>query len=684
MALTPEQIRNMRPLEVAEEQGMLGKAGQFLKSNLDIPAGIAGGVAGASYGAAAGPIGAAVGGVLGGAAGTLGGAVASRSIDDGQLTPEELRESANLAATSAVIDTAFLGGGKLLGATGLGNVISDAASTAMTRLSSAVRGSRGQASTAERLAAQIPDLNARPDLDMEGTATLAQQAFEAAGPGATLTSMQMGSAGFVRKLGESIARMGLFSRGRFDAIDQANIRAVRDAADATLGGIFGANRVSNYNLGEVVIGALESGRKAATKMYGDSLDELQRLYGTKKVGLGGVATAIKEFEKEAMSDTGSALTDEALGVIERVKTMVASGKGLTKLKSSDLTGILNLNKQLSTLIADAGVLGANPSLRQQLMKLKESITPSIEKTVAKIDPEAAKAWKQMDNEYSIAINGINLTDMKGLETAVTKAASPVQAAAEIGQLFTSASEGQAKTFMKGLEQSYITAIKAAPAGSKRGLVKERQETIEAVRRGWMSKAMEPLNHVNNLAGLGGLAKQLSHSEVMSQAREIMGESYPDFQRLVFMMNRAGKYPDDLGVFSLAFKSREATELAQAATLAQLGLIGGAAAVTGGIIPATMAVAAMLSLPSVMGRIATNKEAVRRLASLDDGLRSSNALQKAIGLPGAGAGLAVSASKLSQASLRDAEDGAAAIDREATKFMNDFAHLIDGAAQSMGL
>ena len=680
MALTPEQIRNLRPIQVEEEQGMLGKAGQFLNSNLDIPAGIAGGIAGASYGSAAGPIGAAVGGVLGGAAGTFGGAVASRSIDDGELTPEELREAAGLAATSAAIDSAFLGGGKLLSASGLGDAISYSASAAVSRLSSAVRGSRGQASTAEKLAAQVPDLNARPDLDMEGTAMLAQEAFEAAGSQSTLTAMQMGSAGFVRKLGESVARMGLFSRGRFDAIDQANIQAVREAADATIGGIFNANRMANYNVGEVIIGALQSGRTAATKMYGDSLKELNSLYGKKQVGLGGVADAIKEFETDALTDTGSALTDEAQGVIEGVKTMVATGKDLTNLKSSNLTGILNLNKQLSTLIEDAGVLGANPSLRQQLMKLKESITPAIEKTVAKIDPEAAKAWKQMDNEYSTAINGINLTDMTGLEKAVTKAASPVQAAEEIGQLFTGANVGQAKTFMKGLEQSYNTAIKAAPAGSKRGLVKERQETIEAVRRGWMSKALEPLNNVNDIGGLGGLGKSLSGTEVMSQAREIMGESYPDFQRLVFMMNRASKYPDDLGIFSLAFKSREATELGQAATTAQLlalGGVGGATAVTGGIIPATIAVATMLSLPSFMGRIATNKTAVKRLARIDDGLRSSSRLGDV-----AESSLVISASKLAQASFRDAEDEANALEVESKKFMNDFAHLIDGAAQSI--
>lgn len=678
MALTPEQIRNMGPLQGAEEeQGMLGQAGQFLKSNLDIPAGIAGGIAGASYGAAAGPIGAAVGGVLGGAAGTFGGALASRSIDDGQLTPEELREAAGLAATSAAIDSAFLGAGKALRATGVTTVMSDAASAAMTRLSSAVRGSRGQASTAERLAAQIPDLNARPDLDMQGTAMLAQEAFEAAGSQSTLTAMQMGSAGFMRKMSEGIARMGLFSRGRFDAIDQANIQAVKDAADATVGGIFDANRAANYNVGEVIIGALETGRKAATKVYGDSLDELNKLYGKKQVGLGGVAKAIEKFETAALTDTGSALTDEALGVISRVKTMVADGKDLTELKSSNLTGILNLNKQLSTLIADAGVLGANPSLRRQLMELKESITPSIEKTVAKIDPEAAKAWKQMDSEYSTAINGINLTDMTGLEKAVTKAASPVQAAEEIGQLFTGANVGQAKTFMKGLEQAYNTAIKAAPAGSKRGLVKERQAAIEAVRRGWMSKAMEPLNNVNDLAGLGGLGQRLSDSEVMSQAREIMGESYPDFQRLVFMMNRASKYPTETGIFSLAFKSRETTTLAQGAQLGAIATGLGAGAVTGGLIPATLAVGAMLSIPSILGRLATNKAAVKRLARIDDGLRSSSRLQGALGTS-----LLLSSSKLAQASVRDAERDAAALDREAEQFMNDFAYLIDGAAQSM--
>lgn len=671
MALTPEQIRSIGPLQrEEEEQGLLGQAGQFLKSNLDIPASIAGGVAGAAYGAPAGPVGMFLGGVAGGAAGTFGGAIASRSIDDGQLTPEEIRESTNLALTSAAIDTAFVGAGRVARLTGL----TDAGSAALTRLSGAVRGSRGQASTAEKMAAQIPDLNARPDLDMVGTATLAQQAFEAAGSRATLTAMQTGSSGFFRNLGEGIARMGIISRGRFDAIDSANIQAVRDAADATVGGIFGSDRVANYNVGEVIIGALETGRKAATKMYGDSLEELKTLYGNKTVGLGGVAKAIEKFEKDALTDTGSALTDEALGVIERVKTMVATGKDLTNLKSSNLTGILNLNKQLSTLIADAGVLGANPSLRQQLMQLKESITPAIEKTVAKIDPEAAKAWKQMDNEYSTAINGINLTDMTGLEKAVTKAASPVQAAEEIGQLFTGANVGQAKTFMKGLEQSYNTAIKAAPAGSKRGLVKERQETIEAVRRGWMSKAFEPLNNVNDIAGLGGLGTRLGNTEVMAQAREIMGESYPDFQRLLFMMNRASKYPTDTGIFSLAFKSREATAIAQAT--AGVGAVVAGTSV-GALMPAVAGVAAMLTLPSMLGRLATNRTAVKRLAALNDGLLNSNRVQGMIT-----DSVAFGTSKLAQAAQRAAEQDMNKLESEAEKFMNDFAHLIDGAAQSI--
>ena len=49
--------------------------GQFVKENLDIPAGIAGAGAGFMAGAPLGPIGAIGGGIAGGAAGTFGGSL---------------------------------------------------------------------------------------------------------------------------------------------------------------------------------------------------------------------------------------------------------------------------------------------------------------------------------------------------------------------------------------------------------------------------------------------------------------------------------------------------------------------------------------------------------------------------------------------------------------------------------
>lgn len=662
MALSYEDIIKMgkidAPAPPVEEAGMLSRIGQGLTSNLDIPASIAGGIAGATYGAAAGPVGAVFGGIAGGAAGAFGGSLASSVIDDGRITRGELTEARNAAATSALFDVATLGAGKVIkGAakvTGLDSALSAGINSVKQSLGFASRPS---------LSSQIPQLSRMEELDAPAATKLAQDAFTAVSKTATLTAAQTGSSSFLRNLGEGIARMGLISGRRFDKIDAANIAAVKKAADDTIGLMFGGNRLNDFQVGEAIAGTLQTAKQAATKAYGDALDDIKTKYGSEKVSLGDVRAAINKFEKEAITDTGSSLTDETLKVIQDVKDMVLTGKKVTRVKRSDLTGILNLSKTISTLIADAGVVGKNPSLRRQLMELKEAISPSITNTVAKIDPKAAKAWKAMDSEYSTAVNGIDLTDVAKLSSLVTSAKSPVEVGQSLGKHFLNSDIADAKTFMKGIQTSYNTIIKNAPAKQRKGLLKEKEEVINSVRRGYMADKLEALNSITRVTDLNKIADNLMQKESMAQAREILGEAFPDYKRLAVMMKKASFQPES-GILSLAFKSREVTGISQLAALGTLNVGAAGAGMLAGA-PALLSAVAVLTLPSVIGRIATNKTVVQKLVSLDEASKGVdiNKLLEWSDLA------SLAGSKIAQAEFKSYEKRVEQMEKEAKAFLD---------------
>jgi len=94
-----------------QESSMLESVGGFLKSNMEIPLGLAGSFAGIAAGAPLGPVGMVVGGILGGASGSAGGSLVSNVFEGEEL---DFADATNEFLMSAGFDVATLGLGKVL------------------------------------------------------------------------------------------------------------------------------------------------------------------------------------------------------------------------------------------------------------------------------------------------------------------------------------------------------------------------------------------------------------------------------------------------------------------------------------------------------------------------------------------------------------------------------------------
>jgi len=107
--------------------------------------------------------------------------------------------------------------------------------------------------------------------------------------------------------------------------------------------------------------------------------------------------------------------------------------------------------------------------------------------------------------------------------------------------------------------------------------------------------------------LASASTRLSKQSEQSRLKSIMGESYDSFRVLtnaIYDSSQQGRS----GLFNLAIRSQEINSMSK---LAQGATAGGVGATLG--IPLAVAV---LTIPSVFAKLATNKAAINRLVALD--------------------------------------------------------------------
>jgi hypothetical protein len=602
-------IRNTGGGGRADDQSFFSDVGGYLKSHLEVPGSVGGALGGAAAGAAAGSVvpvvgtalGGIAGGVIGGALGAGAGSAASDVVSGEDVDWQDVSQEMK---TSLMWDAGMLGMGKVMRPVGA------ALGVPALNLAKSAIGIKPKIPSAQKII-NLDDIEAGTFESMKIT-----QEFLTSRGGAGLTATQTGQAGLLAKLGDSLGDLGLFSsilaRGRV----ASNNAAIRDGVEDLMGE--GLDRMASGTVGgvgEVVAGVIETGRSAARSLYKDSLNNLNKEFGGKRVSTLPVMRALHNFKTSHATDLGSKLGKKTRKATEKIyDRLVTRTDTLVKAKSTNLEGLIELQKEVTDMIAKAMPMAKNadPKAVRDLTKLNKALQSGIADAVGRINPKAAATYKMMNKEYGDTMKNLMPKINKHIATAAEKADYDT-----VGRLLiTGTNTSKIKKMMSSIDEAFAVAAKAGVDFSGK-TVKNADEARKFLRQGYVQAAFRGMDETTDLSGWSRIATELNSPEAAARAKAVMGDDYVNFRKItnaITDFSQKGKS----NMLGLAARQREVSALSN---LGQMGVGAGAAGlgslgVAGGIFLA----------PVVLGKLATNKHAVNRLLGLNEAfLRGDKAI-----------------------------------------------------------
>lgn len=567
---------------LATEADFAAKAGdRGALDFLDVGTGLGGALAGAAAGTAILPgVGTVVGGILGGAAGTFGGEVAEDVIAGGNIDLDRATES---TATGAAFDLATLGLGKVARplAKMLGIGVDDVVGKVLpTQYQAYKLGTKESLQQTEKMLAEA---------------------------GGGLSAQQAGAKG-LRKIAEQVGDEGILSGARTRARVERNAEILTNKMQELIDGKSPNFAKSIDDVGKDIYDIVMEGRQATMDMFGKGLDELVTKHGTKRVNTRPVVNAIEQFEKKFASDFGTTLSKETVTELKEIKRIV-SARGMT------VKGLIDAQKVINQMIRDAGQFGGkkfNSTVEYQLSQLNKQVGDAIEGALKTRGAGGAKGMGEVGVEYS-ALNKMYGKAMDGLLPSINQ--NIVKGAkegdyAQIGKLLVRpSSTSKIDAMMKSIDTAFgqIKAKGVKPTG-----LKNAEEAKRVIRQSYLAEFFKDVADEGDIYNLAKKATRLSGSGKSETKRlqTILGKDYPQFKALMNAISES-KPGTNMGILGLALRSREAGVVTGTA------LVGGA-----GFISGIGGAAAVLAVPEVLGRIATNRKAVAKLLDLDKKVKAN--------------------------------------------------------------
>lgn len=535
---------------------------------------IAGGIAsGAALGTlGAGPVGTVLGGIAGGAIGAFGGELLEDIIEGKE---KDYVGAAEEALISGGFDVATLGVGKLV--------------RPVFRLTSA-----------KSLSQRFGKLLNVSRASQGSNASLAQTQNLLQEQGASLNPRAIDDVGYMRKLFNEIAEVGMISRRAYEKDRKA-------AADVIKNHIEGFSKfgLTTEDLGESMFHVVNSGKKAANEFYGQQLAEIisqapkDANIPTNKIGF-----KIGDFQLENTDKTGSTLHRNTQAVYDEFRDIIAPGGKALKV---DVPTMLNLQTRLNGYIDEAMPGGAAPNatVQGELTQLSQYIKEGIEETLNKTNPKIYADYKNLNSTFKDLTEGI-LPEINAGQVRMAKKGN----FDAIGNVILSTSNlSKINAFMKSIDKSFEAMKKA-------GTLKEMPSSInspEKVRR------VIRTSYTRNMFG------DLTDEKVFNQATVnkfnspknqklmsvVYGEDWPQFKKVLNAVGDSLRTTEG-GILSLALRGREIGAVLGTGALFGLGSQDPG---TGAMAAATSA-AGILGLPPVLYHLSKNPKAVNRLIALE--------------------------------------------------------------------
>ena len=591
----------------------LGK-GEFI----DLGTSIAGAMSGAAIGSMAGPVGTFVGGAVGGALGAFGGevledSIAGRDVNVGFGEGGAGRE----AVISGGIDMATLG---------LGRVI---------RLS---RAARAATYTNKELGAELAPALAEVRAIRGSGASAAQSTEILRASGLDLSPMAMQGANMFTKISHAIGEIGMLSRGKF-----AEDVAARESVFFDELGEFtqraGAETLDKTALGTKLWSTIETGRQAASEIYGLGLNDIGKMVG-KKEWLSG-APVQKELDKFLNTNTIAVKADRGItGKITKKSSLDTRTQKVAAEMSDMLTasgtvgkfrlgGLLEAEKIINRHIQDAMPTSGtgNSVVLGELMDMHKSIRTGVTKVLSNADSGIASKYQLLQKSYSDSQDAL----FPNINSEFVKKAVDTDYNAVGNLLLSSPQPKKIKKLMASIVQGHSLAGKAAKLrGETYDVAAKSKESIDTVRASFVNELTSSLNEGDRMLTKGFVTK-LFKPENQAQYRAIFGDDFNGFKKLINLASDlTPRSSGAAGIGSLAFRSQEFSKGVGGVgnvmgNLVTAGVLGGASALTfGGAVGGLATAAAIFSAPSILYKLARNPSTVNKLLALNNNVLSASA------------------------------------------------------------
>ena len=568
---------------------------EYLRGNLDLPAGIAGSLVGAGLGVPAGPVGMFLGATALGGAGTFAGSLASD-----ELTGEDLdyNEALNQALTSMGFDVATAGIAKLLRP-----FYRPGVAAIQKKLGFTVE------ETAKQIANNLPAPGTKESLQASQK-ILSKEKL-------SLTPFQVNAQG-LSVLNERLARGGLLSGGIMDtnmsAVNKATQDAIQEITNRYVTNIDG----SPGEIAEVLFDVISQGKKALSNNYGAALGEIILDGKNIRLPVGTFTKTAEKFIQDNQLELVNKLSPETIQYL----------KGQTKSLGNNpyllvgLEDIIEINKKITKDISQKFGNPAskeyNQALEYELGQLASLMRGSVADAISSQNPELAKRYAALNKEYQKGLNSI----LPEINVNFAREANKNSYKA-LGNLISKAGDvDKVLALRKSLQESFKQIGKAATSGNAKGLaptaISNYSEADELIKKGFLEENFSTAFRAGeqfDVTKYASLATKLTRPSEIAKWKATLGGQYPKVKQLVNLMSEASTNPQStLG--DLLLRSKEFQSVGALANVGTLAAGTGAGILAAGGFGGIAGAIAVLTVPMVMAKVATSPKHVNKLIALD--------------------------------------------------------------------
>jgi len=445
-----------------------------------------------------------------------------------------------------------------------------------------------------KAANEIASAIKKPELAQAGTLTSKEETqalLASADPNAGLRPAQIVES-WTRRATESFGRAGIGGQARFDELKAINEEALQSLSNKLIDGV-NSGRYSYDEAGEIFYSTIKQGNEALTRSYGEAESKFLQEAG----GLAVNTANTKQLAKEILDEGVAPFTTKADGtpagdaLSSQVKTVletVARIRPGAKPKEID-TVIRSLN-ELST---EAGnVLGQTSQSTAKINQLINTLRKDLKDSL----PDNLKTqYESMKSSYAASKKNLMPS---ALRTAMRRGKE--ENFNYIGQMLAKENNSNVATqAFKALEEAKklnpdlntLKAEQALRSGYLENIFKSGEMTIDE-----MAKFYD---------------RVLKNKETRETFNSVLGDSKDGVLKIFRAAKEATAEPGEKGALSLFVAGRQVSSIGSIPQLLQ-GSAAGTAVIGGDFITS----AAILTVPWVLARVATNPKAAAKLLQLE--------------------------------------------------------------------